>query len=298
MKPAILWKIAKATFMEWWEDNPFRLAASLAFYTTFSLAPMLLIAVGIASLVFDEQKARSQIVRQIQSLTGSEGARAVAQALEGATRMGGNPTAIVAGAVALIMGSTAVFAELQSALNYIWDVQADPNRGSIKGFLRDRLQSFAIVLGIGFLLLVSLLISAALAAAREFLTGSMPDISWLWQTLDVIASFGIVTLLFAMIYKYLPDVAITWRDVGTGAVVTALLFIGGKFLIGLYLGQTAFGSIYGAAGSFVVLLIWVYYSALICFFGAEFTQVFARRYGSGIRPREHAVRVGRKADKV
>ncbi len=274
------------------------MAASLAFYTIFSLAPILLITVAVTSIVFREEHVKAQIVREMHSLVGSEGAGVVAQVLGGLSEIGGSPVAVAVGIVGVLLGSTAVFADLQASLNQVWDVKSGPNRSTIKAFVRDRLRSFAIVLGIGFLLLVSLVISAALSAAREFLTGKMPDVSWLWQILDLTVSFGLVTLLFAMIYRYLPDARIEWEDVGTGAVVTALLFIGGKFLIGIYLGQMALGSVYGAAGSFAVLLIWVYYSALVSLFGAEFTQVYARRYGSGIRPLEHAVRVGRKTDTV
>ncbi|MGA7876832.1 MAG: YihY/virulence factor BrkB family protein [Desulfoferrobacter sp.] len=286
----------KDTLTEWWNDNTFRLAASLAFYTIFSLAPILLIAVGFVSLIFSQERASDEVVRQVKALAGVQGATAARQVLGSVKQIGGNPMAILIGFATLVVGSTAVFAELQSALNLIWDVTADPSRNKIKGLIRDRLLSFAIVLAVGFLLLVSLLISAAIAALHTYLAGKMPGMSNFWQMLNMVTSFGITALLFAMIYKYLPDVKITWRDVWVGALVTALLFTGGKLLIGMYLGQMVGGNVYGAAGSFVVLLIWVYYSALICFFGAEFTQVYARRYGSKIRPQEHAIRLGKKQD--
>ena len=288
----------KTTFWEWWNDNTFRLAASLAFYTIFSLAPILLIAVSIASLVFSQESATEQVVREVQTLVGEEGAKAVRQVLRSVGRIEGTPMAIVTGLITLIMGSTAVFAELQSALNQIWDVRSNPQGNAVKGFIRDRMRSFSIVLVVGFLLLVSLVINAALAGVQTYLADWMPGIPRLWQTLNFITSLAVITLLFALIYKYLPDVRITWRDVTVGAFVTSMFFSAGKQLIGLYLGHMALGSTYGAAGSFVVLLIWVYYSALISFFGAEFTQVYARRYGSKIRPQAHAIRVGRKSDTI
>jgi membrane protein len=293
-----MWVLVRLAFREWWEDNTFRLAASLAFYTIFSLAPILLIAVEIASVVFNREQAQQQIVKQIEALVGVEGGRAIQEVLRGAGRISGNLTAVVLGLVAILIGSTAVFAELQSALNQMWDVRADPQRNAIKELVWARLRSFALVLAVGFLLLVSLVLSALLAAVQDYLADQTPDLSWVWHVGNFLVSFAVVSGLFAMIYKYLPDVQTTWRDVAIGAVVTAVLFSLGKWLIGLYLGRTAFASTYGAAGSFVVLLIWVYYSALVSFLGAEFTQVYARRFGSRIRPEPHAVRVGKKSERL
>jgi membrane protein len=289
-----VWELVRAAFSAWWHDNTFRLAASLAFYTIFSLAPILLIAVEIATVVLSREQAQRQIVQQIETLVGVEGGRAMQEVLRSAMHIGGNLKAVVVGLVAILLGSTAVFAELQAALNQIWDVQVDARRSVIRELLRTRLRSFALVLAVGFLLLVSLALSALLAALQTFLADEMPGFSWVWQVGHFFVSFVVVSLLFAMIYKYLPDVQITWRDVAIGAVVTAVLFSLGKWLIGLYLGRTAFASTYGAAGSFAVWLIWVYYSALISFLGAEFTQVYARRFGSRIRPEPHAVRLGKK----
>lgn len=293
-----LWELLKVTTAEWWNDNTMRLAASLAFYTIFSLAPILVISIAIAGLIFGEEQAARGVVSQFEQLAGVEGGRAIGQVAAAGRNAGGGPLAIAIGVVTLVIGSTVVFAELQSALNQVWDVKADPEGGFFRSLVRDRMRAFAVVLGVGFLLVVSLLISAILAAASEYLNQQVAGMPVVWQGVNLVASFVVVTLLFAMIYKYLPDVKITWRDVAIGAVVTALLFTLGKFLIGMYLGQMAIGSTYGAAGSFVVLLVWIYYSALICFFGAEFTQVFARRYGSRIRPKPHAVRVGMKSDQV
>jgi membrane protein len=183
-------------------------------------------------------------------------------------------------------------------LNQIWDVEAKPDRGVIMSFIFNRVRSFSIAICVGFLLLVSLVISAIISGLQDYMNNWLPGIPWFWQAANVVASFFVVALLFAMIYKFLPDVVISWRDVRIGAAVTALLFTGGKYAIGVYLGRTATTSAFGAAGSLVVLLFWVYYSALIGFFGAEFTQVYARRYGSGICPQKHAVRVGRKSDSI
>src|SRR5207244_10370464 len=191
-----------------------------------------------------------------------------------------------------------VFGELQSSLNQIWGVKAKPDRGAIMSFIVDRLRSFSIAICVGFLLLVSLVISAIISGLQNYMNNWLPGIPWVWQTANIVSSFFVVAVLFAVIYKLLPDVVISWIDVWIGAAVTALLFSAGKYLIGIYLGQTATASAFGAAGSLVVLLFWVYYSALIGFFGAEFTQVYARRYGSGVQPKKHAVRVGRKTDSI
>jgi membrane protein len=299
MKVAIsLLHLFKTAFTEWMEDNTFRLAASLAFYTIFSIAPILLISVEIAGFIFSRGAARQQLIMQVEELAGVQGGQAVAQILDSVGVWEGNWIAVAIGIGTILVGSTVVFAELQSALNQIWDVMPDPKRSAFRSLIRTRVRSFAVVLSVGFLLLVSLVVSAALAAAHNYLAEALPVTPWLWQIFNFLISLAITTLLFAMIYKYLPDVQITWSDVGIGALVTAILFNLGKSLIGLYLGQTAVASVYGAAGSFVVFLFWIYYSALISFFGAEFTQVYARRYGSKIRPEKHAIRVGRKSDTV
>ncbi len=291
-----IWQLLKNTGMEWWNDNTFRLAASLAFYTIFSLAPVLLIAVGIASFFLARQNAVNKIAAQVQQLAGAEGAKAVHQILQSASGIGQGTWAITLGLITLFLGASVVFAELQSALNQIWDVKPAPRRGVILDYLIDRLRSFSIALAVGFLLLVSLAISAALSGVQDYMTAWLPALPWLWQVLNNVISFVLIAALFAAIYKYLPDAVIQWRDVWIGAAVTSFLFTGGKYLIGLYLGQTAAGSAFGAAGSLVVLLIWIYYSALISFFGAEFTQVYARRRGRKIKAKEHARRAGNKPD--
>ncbi len=284
------------TSKRWWDDDPFRLASSLAFYTIFSLAPILLISVGLASMIFSQEEAKRQVVQQIELMTGSEGAVVARQVLGNLSAIGGSFKAILFGLFAVLAGSTAVFANLQSALNYIWKVKPSPDSSMWKGFVRDRLRSFGIVLAVGFLLLVSMGFSALVSGMQEFMTQKAGSLSWFWSFANMVISFVITTLLFATIYKYLPDVKIEWRDVTVGAAITAALFSAGKYLIGLYLGRMTIGGAYGAAGSFVVLLIWIYYSALICFFGAEFTQVYSLRYGARIKPEPHAVRIESEAD--
>jgi membrane protein len=292
------WELLKLTIADWMNDNAFELSAALAFYTIFSIAPVLLIAVGVASFFLAPDTATDQIVGEMEKMIGAQGANAVRQVIESSRGFGKGLWAVSVGVVTLIMGATAVFGELQYALNRIWDVEAKPDRGVIIALIVDRLRSFSIAICVGFLLLVSLVISAIISGLQNYMNNWLPGVPWIWQTANVVSSFFVVAVLFAMIYKLLPDVVISWRDVWIGAAVTALLFTGGKYAIGIYLGQAATASAFGAAGSLVVLLFWVYYSALISFLGAEFTQVYTRRYRSGIRPKKHAVRVGRKSDSI
>jgi membrane protein len=292
------WELLKLTFAEWMHDNTFELSAALAFYTIFSIAPVLLIAVGVASFFLAPDTATDQIVGEMEKMIGVQGANAVRQVIESSRGFGKGLWAVSVGIVTLVTGATAVFGELQSALNQIWDVKAKPDRGVIMSFVVDRLRSFSIAICVGFLLLVSLVISALISGLQNYMNHWLPGVPWVWQAANTVSSFFVVAVLFAAIYKFLPDVMISWRDVWIGGAVTALLFSAGRYLIGIYLGRTATASAFGAAGSLVVLLFWVYYSALISFLGAEFTQVYARRYGPGIRPKEHAVRVGRKSDSI
>jgi membrane protein len=292
------WQLLKLTFVDWWNDNTFEPAAALAFYTTFSIAPVLLIAVGVAGFFLAPERAVNQIVGEAQKLVGPRGADAVRQIVESSRGFGKGIWAVGVGVVTLIVGATAVFAELQVALNHIWDVKSSTNRGVVIPLIFDRLRSFSIALCVGFVLLVSLVISALISGLRGYMNTWLPGVPWFWQTANVVVSLVVVAVLFAMIYKFLPDVLISWKDVWVGSAVTAVLFTGGKYLIGIYLGQTATASAFGAAGSLAVLLVWVYYSALIGFLGAEFTQVYARRYGSKIRPQRHAIRIGHKTDTI
>jgi len=288
--PKSLWELLMATVHDWQTDKAARLGAALAYYMVFSLPAMLIIVIAIVGVVFGRQVAEAKIILQIQGLVGKEGADLVQTMIESASQPRASLIATIVGVVTLLVGGLGAFGQLQDALNTIWEVTPKTGRG-LKGILQDRAISSGLVLGTGFLLLVSLVISAALTAMTTYLNGFFGDVLLVAQVLNVVISFVVVTLLFAMIFKYLPDAKIAWRDVGIGAVITALLFTIGKFLIGLYLGSTGAGSTYGAAGSLVVILLWIYYSAQILLFGAEFTQVYANRYGSKVTPTDNAVAV-------
>jgi membrane protein len=274
----------KAVVEKWSNDKAPKLAASLAFYTIFSLSPLLIIIISIAGLLFGAEAARGEIVTEIEDLIGREGAQVVQTALKNSADSETGIISLVISLVTLIIGSTVVFIELQDSLDMIWKVKPKPGRSMIKGLIKDRVRSFALVIGTGFLLLVSLLVSAGINAVSNFLQDRIDLPFDLMQIINIVISLGIMFLLFGLIYKVLPDVHISWGDVWVGALVTAALFNVGKYLISLYLGTNTLGSTYGAAGSLVILLLWVYYSSMILFLGAEFTQVYANKYGSGIRP--------------
>lgn len=277
----------KEAFKEWQDDKVSLLAAALAYYTVFSITPLLVIAIAIAGAVFGQDAARGEILNQINQLVGAQGAQAIEIALANADQPRISGIASIISVIVLLVGASGVFAQLQEALNTVWDVKAKPN-GGIGEFIRKRLLSFGMVLVIGFLLLVSLVLSAMLSGIGKLQIELLPGFTSLWQVLNFALSFGFISLLFALIYYYLPDVKIRWRDVWIGAIITALLFTVGKFAIGLYLGRGSLGSTYGAAGSLIVFLAWVFYSAQILLFGAEFTQVYARKHGRAIRPNSHA----------
>jgi membrane protein len=281
-------QLFQETFQEWNKDKASRLAAALAYYTIFSIAPLLIIVIAIAGAVFGEDAARGEIVRQIQGLVGRDGAEFIEIAVRNASQPKTGAIASIISIFLLLLGATGLFTELQDALNTIWEVKPKPGRG-MKNVVRQRAVSFAMVLGIGFLLLVTLVISTALSAIVAYFSNLLPGVDIIWRIVNFLLSFVITTLLFGLIFKVLPDAKITWNDVLIGAVITSLLFSLGRYLLGQYLGNSTFGSTYGAAGSLVVILAWVYYAAQILFFGAEFTQVYARRYGSGIRPTKNAV---------
>ncbi|HEY9674813.1 MAG TPA: YihY/virulence factor BrkB family protein [Waterburya sp.] len=287
-----IWRLLKITITQWRQDQTSLMAAALAYYTVFSLAPLLIIVIAIAGTVFGEQAAKGELVAQIQGLIGKDGAELIQTAIENASQLdpsqGPIPTLI--NISLLLSGATVIFGQLQTSLNKIWNVEPKPGNGIID-FLRQRLLSFSMVLIIAFLLLVSLVISTLLVIFGNYLRDLIPGFTYLWQALNFLISFGIITLLFAMIFKILPDAKIAWKDVWMGAAITALLFEIGKFLLGFYLGHTSFASAYGAAGSLVIILTWVFYSAQILFLGAEFTQVYVRSYGQEIVPAEYAMRI-------
>jgi membrane protein len=282
LKPMTFGEISgllKDTFSEWRADNASRLGAALAFYSLFSMAPLLIIVISIAGLVFGQEAAQGRVVAELQGLVGQDAARSIESIIENARSPASSIIAALAGILALLAGAAGVFGQLQDALNIIWEAPPRPARTVLK-LIQDRFLSFTMLLGTGFLLLVSLIASAALAAMNDSLARLMAISTSVLQVVNIIVSFAVVTLMFAMIFKLLPDVQIAWADVWIGAAATALLFTIGKFLIGLYLGKSSTASTYGAAGSLVTVLLWVYYSAQILFLGAEFTQVYARRCGS------------------
>jgi membrane protein len=271
----------------WWADDCLRLGASIAYYTLFAIAPVLLMSIAIAGFVFGAEAVRGEIVGQIDHLIGREGAVAVQGLLEGASKRGAGVLATVIGAITFLFASTGAFLELQVALNTIWRVKPRPG-GQLKAFVISRLESFGLVIGIGFLLLVSLTVSAALAALGTWLSSLSPENTTLWTIVNLLISTVVTTLLFAMLFKFLPDVKLKWNNVMTGAAVTAVLFNIGQLVIGWYLGQSSVASSYGAAGSVMVLLLWVYYSCQIVLFGAEFTRVWSARHGSRPKPASFA----------
>lgn len=275
-----LWDLAGKSVVAWVDDYAPSMGAALAYYTLFSIAPLLIIAIAVAGLVFGEEAARGEIIAQIQDLIGREGASAVQGLLKSANQPAQNILATVVSVITLTIGATTVFAELQSDLDRIWRVPAPAKLNGIWMLLHTRFLSFGLVLGLGFLLLVSLLVSAAIAALGTWSNGSFESWEAFLNVVNLSISFAITALLLALIYKLMPRATIAWRDVWLGAAVTALLFEIGKFLIGLYLGKTGVASSFGAAGSLVVVLVWVYFSAQIFLLGAELTWVYSHEYGS------------------
>lgn len=270
----------------WVDANASAMGAAVAFYTIFAIAPLFILVLALAGVLFGHEAAQTQLFSEISRLIGKSGSQSVQSILIAANRPKASHWATIIGFVTLFIGASSVFIQLQESINAIWNVRLKTS--GIRSFLRYRIVSFVALLGIGFLLLVSLIVSAALDAAGEWLRGPVTSHLFIWQIINSVASLGIVTLLFAMIFKWLPDVRIGWRDVWIGSLITGLLFTIGKFLLGAYLGRSSLSSAYGAVGSFVVVLLWVYYSAQILLFGAAFVRVYANRYGSPIRPSPHA----------
>ncbi|MBA3496978.1 MAG: YihY/virulence factor BrkB family protein [Gemmatimonadales bacterium] len=276
-------------------------AAALSYYTIFSLPPLLLLILMILGAVLDPQDIRGQLESQMGALMGPSATEQIRSILEQANEPGsGGILPTVLSLVALVFGATGAFGQLQAALNRAWEVAPDPEQGGLKAFLLKRVFSFGMILSVAFLLLVSLVLSAALTAFGGALGSALPEgvSATLLQVVNQVISFVVVAALFAAIFKVLPDATIAWRDVWVGAAVTALLFVIGKFLIGFYLGRSNPGEAFGAAGSLAVMLVWIYYSSMILLFGAEFTQTWAERRGSGIAPEKGAVRVVQERKQV
>jgi membrane protein len=284
-----LGSLLKETAVQWDEDQAARQAASLALYTLLSVAPLLIVSIKVAGIALGDEAARGQVSQEVGRLVGPQAGAAIEAMVTNAQQPGQGVIGSLVGLAVLLFGASGVFGELQTSLNQIWEVKPKPNRG-IVGFLKDRVFSFTMVMSVAFLLLVSLVVSAVLATVTEHFRGIIPYPA-LWWTLNVAIGIGVTTVLFALIYKIIPDAQIEWRDVWVGAFATAVLFSVGRVLLSWYVGRSATTSAFGAAGSLVALIVWVYYSAQILFFGAEFTQVFATRYGSRILPAANAMSI-------
>ena len=272
------WELIKRTFDEWQQDEAPHMAAALAYYAVFSLAPLLVIVISIIGLVYKGDTV-GQIQRQMESLFGEDAAKTIAVAIHNTGTLGHGVIATTVNLLVLSFGATGVFSELHTAMNKIWKVPRRPY-GFVLGLLRDKFAAFVMVLGIAFILLVSMIASAVLSAVIAYFSYLLPGTDFMWQIADLVVSFGVVTLLFALLFRYVPDEQVTWKDVWIGAAGTALLFDIGKLLIGFYIGKSSVGSMFGAAGSIVVILAWVYYSSQLVLLGAEFTHVYATHRGS------------------
>ncbi len=282
----------------WYADNVFKHSAAVSFYTLFSLAPVSIIAVTLAGIVLGRDEAMRQFGLQVAALVGPASAELIAQAAAAGRIHGGGGIATGIGIVLLLVGATSVFSQLQASLNDIWGVRSKPGKSGWLALILHRLLSFAMVLTMGFLLLVSLVLSTYLSSAVTYFSGIFGEMKHALQTADLFVSLLVITTLFALIFKVLPDVRIGWRDVWPGAVLTATLFLVGRSLIAFYLGHSTVASIYGAAGSLVALLIWIYYSSAILFFGAEFVRIFHQRRHRALEPKSTAALIGRENSTV
>ncbi|HEY9770285.1 MAG TPA: YihY/virulence factor BrkB family protein [Coleofasciculaceae cyanobacterium] len=280
-------RLLRETFKQWQEDKASRIAAALAYYTVFSISPLLVIAIAIAGAFFGQQTAQDQIIAQATDLVGKDAVKPILLALDNISQPEIRGIASLISIGVLLLGASGIFAQLQDALNTVWKVKPQPGQG-VGIFIRKRISSFLMVLAIGFLLILSLILSAIVSALSKYRTDFLPGSAILWENLDFIVSLGLMTFLFCLMFKYVPDVKIAWKDVVVGSVITALLFLFGKFLLGVYISKGSLGSAYGAAGSLIVFLAWVYYSAQIVLLGAEFTQVYTRMYGSKVRARKYS----------
>ena len=285
-----IWLLLKDSAIAWDDDNVGQQGAALSFFTAISLSPLLMLVIVLSSFGFGQEAASGHLVSQIRGLIGIEGAKFVQSLITNAYKSDSNLPAAIFSVVMLLVSVSAVFISLRDSLNTIWRIQQKP-MGIIRAFLRGRFLSFAMILGIGFLLLVSLILSAVLAAMSDYLSKLLPILAGLVTILDFIISFVGITAIFAFMFKFLPAATLKWKDVWVGAAVTSLLFSIGKLLIGLYLGNGAIGSTFGAASSLVIIMLWTFYSSQIVLFGAEFTRLYAMRFGSNILPDANAVRI-------
>lgn len=284
-----LWRVLKQSFNGFVDDKVMKLSASLAYYTIFSMGPLLIVVIYLCSLFFGREAVEGSIYGQIESFVGSDTAKQIQDIIKNASVSNKGNIAAIIGVITLLIGATTVFAEIQDSINSIWGIKPKPKKGWLK-MLINRLLSFSVIVSLGFLLLVSLGISYVVEALSASLARAFPDITVIiFYVFNQLLSLTVISSLFAVIFKVLPDAKIKWQDVRSGAVTTAILFMLGKFAISFYIGQSQVGSTYGAAGSLVVLLVWVYYSSVILYFGAEFTKAYAVEFGAAIHPNEYAV---------
>lgn len=285
------YRIVKDTFQSFLDDRVLKFSASLSYYTIFSLAPLLLLLISLASVFFGRDAIQGQVFREINGLIGSDAAAQIQDIIKNMELSGKTTIAVVIGGTILLIGATSVFVEIQDSINIIWKVKAKPKRGWLK-LLKDRLLSSSLIVGLGFLLIVSLIVNGLLIALSEWLKEYFPDVTLvIFQIANILLSFIVITTLFGVIFKVLPDAKIAWKDVRIGAFFTACLFMFGRYLIDLYISYSGAASSYGAAGSLIVILVWVYYTAAILYFGAEFTKVYAEYVGALIAPADYAVYV-------
>ena len=289
-----IWKMLKCTFNDFIADRALKLSASLSYYTVFSMAPLLLLMISLFGFFFGREAVQGHVFHEINGLIGNEAALQIQEVIRNMELSGKTTTALIIGIVTLIIGATTVFGEIQDSINMIWKVKAKPKRGWVK-MLKDRLLSSSLIIGLGFLMVVSLMVNGALMALNDWLKSFFPEMTLiLFNIINVVITFGVITVLFGIIFKVLPDAYIDWKHVRIGAFFTACLFMIGRYLIGLYIETSSTGTAYGAAGSVIVILVWVYYTAAILYFGAEFTRVYCEFTGARIRPAEYAVYVEEK----
>jgi len=287
-------KVLLASFNGFLDDRGLKLSAALAYYTVFALAPLLMLIISLISAFLGKDAIENNIYPQIKSYVGSSAALQIQEMIKSISLSGKTTIAIVTSVVTLVIGATSIFMEIQDSLNLIWRVKAKPKKGWLK-MLTNRLISFSMIISLGFLLIVSLIVNALILTLSSRITRYFPEVTvQLFDLISLGVTFIVIAVLFGIIFKFLPDVKIAWRDVRTGAFFTSLLFMLGKYLIGLYIQTTGTGSTYGAAGSLIVILVWIYYTAAILYFGAEFTQVYAEAYGDKIEPADYAVHVEQK----
>ncbi len=292
------WYLLKTTFNEFNDDNAIKLSASLSYYTIFALPPLMIIIITVCGFFFGRDAVTGQLYGQINGLVGNDAAIQIQQAIKNVELSNSNVFATIFGMIMLFIGASGVFAEIQSSINFIWGLRAKPNKG-FKKFIQNRLMSFSMIASVGFLLLVSLLVNTAMDLLSARLKLYFPESTvYLFYILNTLIVFSIITLLFAIIFRTLPDGNIKWKDAFIGASSTSLLFMIGKFAIGFYLGSSTVATVYGAAGSIIIILLWVYYSAIILYFGAEFTKVYAKAFGGSISPNEYSVEIQKEVFEI